>query len=79
MIFRYAKTLVWVEVRGCEDCGSTAGPWAEPTRRLLVVVAGAHRMVDVPLCHACAKKRVRGEFAGLTPADSDRPLGGRLG
>lgn len=78
MTFRYGQTLVRVEVAGCEGCGATAGPWAEPTRRVLVVVAGAHRMVDLPLCLACAKKRGRGEFAGLTPADSDRPLGGRL-
>ncbi len=76
--FRFGKTLVHVLAEGCEDCGAAVGPWSPQGRRVLVTVAGAHVMADLPLCEECAGKRPAGEFAGLTPAHSDKPLGARL-
>jgi hypothetical protein len=80
MTLRMGKTLVEMSAVGCEDCGGThAEGWSEDGRLILVVVAGHHAMASLPLCLECARNRKRGEFTGLTPAHSDRPLGGRLG
>ena len=62
---------VRIEAVGCEDCGA---PTAEGGRPVLLVVAGLHAMVALPRCQACEDRRNRGEFAGLTPWASDRPL-----
>lgn len=79
MTLRLGRTRVRVTADGCEDCGCTnPAAWSDEGRRILVVVAGHHEMAHLPLCQECARKRKRGEFTGLTPAHSDRPLGGAL-
>lgn len=72
---RFGQTVVRISAEGCEQCGARTAPgWSNEGRLVLIVVAGRHRMVNLPLCAPCAAKRAAGEFAGLTPAHSDRPL-----
>jgi len=79
-VFRIGRTRVVMVATGCEDCGCTHAPaWSREGRWVQVAVGGRAAMLDLPLCQACADRRGRGEFAGLRPDDSDKPLEGGLG
>lgn len=81
VLFRIGRTRVAIAAAGCEDCGCTPNEtvaWSQEGRWVQVAVGGRAAMLDLPLCQACADRRGRGEFAGLRPDDSDKPLEGGL-
>ena len=58
----YGKTKVWLEVEGCNKCGT---PWSHKwgTRRLVPVAIGTRRgEIGLPICGDCiaAEKYGRG-------------------